>query len=188
MGNRLAEVVQSMRRGSVPTETTEDSLAGIDVSDIFAQAEFQYGPTDAVIPVGRTHDIPMTDENVAHIIKQYGLSIAVIGHKLGEGGQIDMELVGAQVALKAVPNVCRELSKECFGSEKTFEELSGERRAELARFSLGRRGTDEQEREYTRRRRLNESLGGRLRVSTEDVLGQLAGTIAQRLTRSGREI
>lgn len=187
MANRLREFVQSMRRGSAPSEASPDALADVDVHSVFAQAELLYRPPIMLVPIERAHDIPMTDENVARLMEQYGPSIVVIGRKLKEGGQIDMELVAAQVALMVMPHICLELSEKCFETALTFQELSGERKGELARFSLGRRGTDAQEREFTRRRRLSESLGGRLRLGTEDALGQLAGTVAQRLTRSGRK-
>jgi hypothetical protein len=188
MNRREVEPAASVERHRptlLPVVAT-DSFAALDVGGIFAEAQLNYGSPNTLLPIGTRFDIPMTDENTDLLSKQYGPEIVIVGHKLRDGGLIDMELIGAQVALKVLPEICRGSSHECFGIAKTFEELGGEERAELASFSLGRRGTDKQERKHTRRRRLCKTLVGRLRLGTEDALGQLAGTITNSVT-SGRD-
>lgn len=148
----------------------ENPLDSIDVNAVFSQAAQTFGEK---IDPWKRQPLPMTDENIAALTEAVGPHVVISCLKTGG---IDIELVTAQAGLDAHPVQCRELAQQCFGEAGEFSHLSGEKRVALGEFVLGRRGTDSEEREKSRRRKLEETFAGR----TQLTVGNLAASARKR--------
>lgn len=141
----------------------ENPLAAIDVDTVFAQAAQVFGER---VDAWKRQPLPMTDKNIAALTEAVGPQVVISCLKTGG---IDIELVTAQAGLDAHPVQCRELAQHCFGKAAEFSRLSGEGRVALGQFVLGRRGTYSEEREKSRRRKLEETFAGRTQLAVEDL-------------------